>query len=108
MKPSEPVTVTVNFSFPGTNVVAELITKENPMTPYRKWKIQALRASGYEVIVWNESDFRTPEDAERKMQELYAALGQEVDQTEWNKYREKRHELHRRLFGESGIDKMET
>ena len=102
MNQSEIMTATANFYFPGTNVIMELITKENPMTNYRKRKIRAFRASGYKVLVWYEHEIQTPEGMDRKMKELYEALGREWDQEELNKYKEKRYQLHHELFGESG------
>lgn len=102
MKQSEMNAVKVTFSFPGTNVVMELITRENPMTPYREKNIRALRASGYKVLVWNEKDLQTPEDTDRKMMELYKELGMDVDKARLEKYKDKRYQLHERLFGCAG------
>lgn len=78
MKHLQSQYATANFYFPnehGPDVIMELITKENPMTPERMIKIQAFRVSGYKVFVWHEEEVDTPEKLDSKMQELMKFLG---------------------------------
>lgn len=78
MKLYEPQYVTANFYIPnehGADVVLEVITKENPMTPERMKKIQAFRVSGHTVLVWHEEEVDTPEKLDMKMQGLLKLLG---------------------------------
>lgn len=54
MKQLGPQYATANFYFPndhGADVIMELITKENPMTPERMRKIQAFRISGFYTLL---------------------------------------------------------
>ena len=93
-------TVTANFYFPnehGADVIMELITKENPMTPERMRKIQAFRISGYKVLVWHEDEVDTPEKLDSKMYELLKLLG-EYDEGEMKKYEDVRRKTYYELF----------
>ena len=80
MNNSKPQTLTANFYFPGTNVIGEVICKENPMTPARMRKIQIFRENGYKVFIWQEEDIMNPEGFDRIMRELFKELGRDYDQ----------------------------
>ena len=58
MNNSKPQTLTANFYFPGTNVIGEVICKENPQ----------------------EEDIMHPEGFDRIMRELFKELGRDYDQ----------------------------
>ena len=97
-----PQRVTANFYFPnenGPDVIMELITKERPMTPYRRRKIEAFRLSGYKVLVWYEQDLNTFEKYDRKMQELQKLLGR-YNEVEMKKYENERRKLYHEMFDE--------
>ena len=101
MKQLGPQYATANFYFPnehGADVIMELVTKENPMTPERMRKIQAFRISGYRVLVWYEEDLDTFEKYDRKMQELQKLLGR-YDEKEMRKYEHVRRKTYHDLFG---------
>lgn len=101
MRLSRPQYATANFYFPnehGADVIMELVTKENPMTPERMRKIQAFRVSGYKVLVWHEEDLDSFEKYDSKMQELQKLLGQ-YDEEEMNKYEQVRRKTYHELFG---------
>ena len=100
MNQSGPQYATANFYFPnehGPDVIMELVTKENPMTPERMRKIQAFRVSGYKVLVWYEEDLNTFEKYDRKMQELQKLLGS-YDEKEMKKYENVRRKTYYELF----------
>lgn len=100
MKQLGPQYATANFYFPndhGADVIMELITKENPMTPERMRKIQAFRISGYEVLVWHEEEIDTSEKLDIKMQELLTLLGR-YDEEEMKKYEAVRRKTYHEIF----------
>ena len=101
MKRQGPQYATANFHFPnehGPDVIMELITKENPMTPERMRKIEAFRVSGYTVLVWHEEDLDTFEKFDSKMQELQKLLGRH-NAEEMKRYEDVRRKNYHELFG---------
>lgn len=91
---------TANFYFQnehGPDVIMELITKENPMTPERMRKIEAFRVSGYKVLVWYEEDLNTFEKFDSKMQELQKLLGS-YNEKEMKKYEDVRRKNYYKLL----------
>lgn len=100
MNQSGPQYATANFYFPnehGPDVIMELVTKENPMTPERRRKIEAFRISGYQVLVWDEDEINTSEKLDRKMTELLKLLGR-YDEKEMKKYEAVRRKRYQEVF----------
>ena len=101
MNQFRPQYATADFYFPnenGADVIMELVTKENPMTPERMRKIKAFRKSGYRVLVWYEENLDTFEKFDSKMRELQKLLGR-YDESEMKKYEDERRKTYYKLFG---------